>query len=154
MKCKNVTLLKMKIPSLGYVEAVYSGWGIKKGYAMFAKAFEETEGVVAYFLKSENLELRNRDLMAVSAFLDQRKELRDFIKSPSFNCDQHSGLLVNFFRLSAKLACLYRPDDPVVIEFKRIVYQNQSVTRILSETEKIYRHVYEIISAQVDWEAF
>ena len=144
----------MKTPSLGYVEAVYSGWGIKERFSMFAKAFEETEGDVVYFLKSENLELRNLDLMAVSAFLAQRKVLKDFIKSPSFNCDRHSGLLVNFFRLSAKLVCLYRPDDPVAIEFKRIVYQNQSVTRILSETEKIYRHVYEIINAQVDWEAF
>ena len=141
-------------PSLGYVRAVYGGWGIKEGFAMFAMAFEKTKSDVIYFLESENLELSNLDLRAVSAFLDQRDVLRDFIKSHSFNAGRHSDLLVNFFRLSAKVAHWYQPDDPVVLEFKRIVYQNQSVTRILSETEKLYRHVYEIVSAHVDWEAF
>ena len=140
-------------PSLGHVWAVYGGWGIKEGFGMFAKAFEETESDVVYFLESENLELRNCDLMPISAFLDQRSVLRDFIKSHSFNADRHAGLLVNFFRLSARVAYLYQPDDPVAVEFKRIVHQNQSVTRILSETEKIYRHVYEIVSAKIDWGA-
>ena len=114
---------------------------------MFAKAFEKAENDVICFLESENLELRNIDLMAINSFLDQRKVLMDFIKSHFFNADRHSRLLVNFFRLSAKVAQMYQPDDSVVVEFKRIVYQNQNVTRILSETEKIYRHVYEIVNA-------
>ena len=139
-------------PSLGWVDAVYGGWGIKEGFGMFAKAFEKTEKDVVYFLECANLELRNKDLSAVSAFLDQRKVLKDFIKSHFFNVDRHGGLLVNFFRLSAKVAHQYQPEDPLVVEFRRIVEENQSLTRIMSETEKIYRHVYEIVSAQVDWE--
>ena len=94
-------------PSLGLVNAVYGGWGIKDGFGMFAKAFEKTESDVVCFLESENLELRNIDLMAISAFLDQRKVLMDFIKSHFFNVDRHGRLLVNFFRLSAKVAHLY-----------------------------------------------
>ena len=140
-----------KKPSLGWVEAVYEGWGIKEGFMMFAKAFEKTENDVVSFLESENLELTELDLKAVSSFLSERDSLRDFIKSCSFNADRHARLLVNFFRLSARVAYLYHPDDPVVVDFKRIVYQNQSVTRILSESEKIYQHVFEIVNAQIDW---
>ena len=71
-------------PSLGWVNAVYGGWGIKDSFGMFAKAFEKTESDIVCFLESENLELRNIDLMAISAFLDQRKVLMNFIKSHFF----------------------------------------------------------------------
>ena len=139
-------------PSLGYLQLAYSCWGTKEDCVGFATAFEKTECDVVSFLESDDVELTKRDLMVISAFSTQRYTLRCFMKSSSFNRARHEKLLLNLFRLSAKIACLYRPDDPKVEAYGRVVYQNQSIERIMSETEGLYQSVGEAIDGQIDWQ--
>ena len=138
-------------PNLNYLQVAYSCWGTKEDFAGFSTAFEKTECDVVSFLESDSVELTERDLMVLLAFSTQRYTLRCFLKSSSFNRARHEKLLLNLFRLSAKIACLYRPDDPKVEAYRRVVYQNQSIERIMSETEGLYKFVGEAIEGQINW---
>ena len=138
-------------PNLNWLSTAYSCWGSKEDFIGFAIGFEKTEGDVVSFLENDNLELTKRDLEVLLAFSTQRYSLRCFIKSNSFKRDKHEKLLINIFRLSATVACKYRPDDPKVEAYRHVVYHNQNIERILSETEGLYQSVGEAFDGQIDW---
>ena len=139
-------------PNLNYLDIAYCGWGgLKDDFIGIALGLEKTESDVVSFLENDNLELTQRDLMVISAFSTQRYTLKCFIKSHSFNRARHEKLLINLFRFSAKVACLYKPDDPKVEEYRKIVFQNYRVDKIISETERLYQSVGDAIRGQINW---